>query len=315
MLLFGISAILFSAFYLPTHILFVAVEGNDQIPARHILSAAEASGIHFGATRRYVRSEKVKNTLLESVPQLQWAGVNTRGCTAVISVRERAVKTDEPKHSGVSSIVAERDGYILSSIVTQGTALVQPGQTVKTGQILISGYTGCGICIEATRAQGEIVAQTRRDLEAVTPSDYLFRTAPGAEMRRYSLLLGKKRIFFWKGSGISDAGCGRMYKEYKVTLPGGFRLPISICVDSYENYELDTGRDKREDAAAALASFARRYLKAQMIAGKIQHETRSITQTGNAFQLKGSYVCTEMIGREKTEQIGEGNVKANGENR
>ena len=90
MLLFGMGILLFTVLFLPTRVLFVRVEGNDRIPTNKIISAAEESGIHFGTSRRYVRSEKVKNSLLDKIPQLQWAGVNTNGCTAVISVRERS---------------------------------------------------------------------------------------------------------------------------------------------------------------------------------------------------------------------------------
>ena len=311
MLIVGMGTLLFSAFFLPTRILFVRVEGNSRIPENRIIRAAEDSGICFGASRKNVRSEKVKNALLDAVPQLQWAGVNTSGCTAVISVRERAVSREEPESSGVSSIVADRDGYILSCTVTQGTAQVQPGQSVQNGQTLISGYTECGICIQATQAKGEIIAQTHRELTALAPVSCLQRTGSTGISRRLSLLLGKKRIFFWKGSGISDAGCGRMYKQYNFTLPGGFRLPIALCVDTYQHSSLRDGNAE----VSAFEEYARQYLKAQMVAGQILRETQRIVPNGDVLRLQGSYVCTEAIGKVKPEQIGETNVKTNGENR
>lgn len=311
LLIVGMGALLFSAFFLPTRILFVRVEGNSRIPENRIIRAAEESGICFGASRKDVRSERVKNALLDTIPQLQWAGVNTSGCTAVISVRERAASRDEPESSGVSSIVADRDGYILSCTVTQGTAQVQPGQSVQNGQTLISGYTECGICIQATQAKGEIIAQTHRELTAIAPVNCLQRTGSTGISRRLSLLLGKKRIFFWKGSGISDAGCGRMYRQYNFTLPGGFRLPIALCVDTYQHCSLENGKAK----VSAFGGFTRQYLEAQMVAGQILRETQRIVPDGDVLRLKGSYVCIEAIGKVKPEQIGETNVKTNGENR
>ena len=311
LLLLGIGILLLSAFFLPTRVLFVSVEGNETIPDQYIISAAEQNGICFGAARRQVRSEKVKNALLGAIPQLQWAGVNTRGCTAIISVRERAADDSIPQSGEVSSIVAERDGYILSCVVTQGTAQVQPGQAVRAGQTLISGYTECGICIQATQAKGEIIAQTNRNLTVLTPVKCLQRTANTGTVHRISFLLGKKRIFFWKGSGISDAGCGRMYKQYDFTLPGGFRLPLSLRVDTYQRFETADGTSENP----RLEVFAGQYLKAHMAAGQIQSRTQTIFRTDGALCLKGSYVCTEAIGKVKPEQIGEANVKTNGENR
>ena len=63
--------------YVPSRIFFLRVEGNSQVPERYILEVAEECGIDFGAKRRLVRSEMIKNRLLEKIPQLQWAGINT----------------------------------------------------------------------------------------------------------------------------------------------------------------------------------------------------------------------------------------------
>ena len=161
--------LLSTAAYLPTRILFVRVEGNQSLPARQILSEAEFSGIRFGASRKQVRSEKVKNQLLSRLPQLQWAGVNTSGCTAVISVRERTVE-EKREDSAFSNLVATQDGYILSQVILQGTPMFSPGESVIKGQVLVSGYTDCGICLRTGRAEGEIFAQTSRELSSVTPA-------------------------------------------------------------------------------------------------------------------------------------------------
>ena len=313
LLLLGMSLILLSAFCLPTRVLFVRVEGNSTIPENEIISAAEGCGIRFGASRRLVRSEKVKNALLDAVPQLQWAGINTSGCCAVISVRERTSSPDTPENSRISSIVADRDGYVLSAVVTRGTAQVQPGQTVRKGQLLISGYTECGICIQATQAQGEIIAQTRRTLTVVTPASCCHRRVTAGSTHRLSLLLGKKRIFFWKGSGISDTGCDRMYREYYLALPGGFRLPVAFCVDTYQFYDLAAGESSVKDSD--LKAFASRYLKSQMTAGQVGRGNQRFVRTGDVYRLQGSYLCVEAIGKVRPEQIGETNVKTNGENR
>ena len=313
-LLLGACFFLSLALYLPTRVLFIRVEGNTAVPSNRILSAAEESGIRFGASRRDVRSERVKNALLDAVPQLEWAGVNTRGCTAVISVRERTAAAEEPEHGSVASIVASRDGYILSSTVEQGTGLVLPGQAVKAGQTLISGYTDCGICIQATHAKGEVVAQTVREIAVVAPAECVQKRIAAGMKRRYSLRIGKKRIFFWKDSGISDTGCGRMYKEYDITLPGGFRLPVALCVDVYQRFDTEILEIPKTEASAALERFARQYLTSQMIAGQIQNGVQTLTRSTDVYCLRGSYVCTEMIGKVKIEQNGDTNGETNGEN-
>ena len=297
------------ALYLPGRILFIRVEGNDQIPENMILEAAEKSGIEFGASRRNVHSEKVKNELLTDIPELQWAGINTSGCVTTITVRERTSENQNNAQYFVSNIVAEKDGYILHGTVTKGTCLFQVGQSVKTGEVLISGYTDCGTCIQATRAEGEVYAQTRWFFEAVSPKKYLKKVSSTATKRKISVLYRKKRINLWKDSGISDSSCGRMYEEYYITLPGGFCLPFALCIETYGTFETAPYEVMQDSAESQMYDFAQRYLSAQMIAGSIQKKTQQITAEDYVYRLNGKYICTEMIGREQQEKIGDTNGK------
>ena len=308
-LLGGLACFLIAAVFVPTRVLFVRVEGNLHVPTELILSAAEECGITFGASRREVRSEKVKNALLSAVPQLQWAGVNTHGCLAVIHVRERTEGEKRAEENMVSSIVADRDGFVLSGTVSRGTGLFSEGQAVREGQVLISGYTDCGLCIQVTKAEGEIVAQTNRLLEAVMPSYMISRTNMRDVKHKYSLIVRKKRINLWKDSGISDTSCGRMYEEYYVTLPGGFQLPIALCIETFQFFETEASEPEQPEAESSLIRFAERYLTQQMIAGRIQSRVQTVCQESGYYALKGNYVCTEMIGRVQREQIGDSNGK------
>ncbi len=308
-LLAGILLGFFLTLWLPTRVLFLSVEGNETIPSRQILEAAENCGIRFGASRRAVRSEKMKNALLGVMPELKWAGVNTSGCTAVISVREREPEAVPSETLSFSNVVALRDGYITSCVVTRGNLVCAPGQVVQEGQLLISGFTDCGICIRAEAAEGEIFAQTRREITAATPANRLIRLEPGETQRRYSLLLGKKRINLWKDSGIWDATCGRMYEEYYITLPGGFRLPAALAVESITPWETAAGEVTPEEAEAGLSAFVQTYVLQQMTAGRILHEEGSLTMEEGLLLLHGRFLCEEMIGRVITEEIGDTNGK------
>jgi len=306
-LLLGLCVLLFLILFLPTRVLFVQVSGNEQIPRRQILEAAEASGIRFFVSRRQVRSERVKNALLGELPQLQWAGVNTRGCVAVISVKERELPGVQENPYPVSGVVASRDGIIDSCVASAGNLLCSPGQAVKKGQILISGYTDCGTHLKATRAEGEVYALTKQEIQVVSPLESLSRKEPESEKRRYSLIVGKKRINLWKDSGICPTTCGRMYKEYYITLPGGFSLPFALAVETVTGWKTVTSEDSEE----VLSGVARTYLLQQMVAGRILEETEEAWVENGVRWLTGSYVCREMIGRVQREQIGENYVQNN----
>ena len=308
-LLVGLAILLAIGIYLPTRVLFIQIEGNASIPTRQILEASGQCGIEFGASRAEVRSEKMKNALLQSLPQLQWAGINTSGCVAVISVRERQLTEEKPEAGGVASIVATRDGVITTVTATKGNALCKIGQAVKAGQTLISGYTDCGLSIQAVRAEGEIYAKTERDLTIIAPCGYEQRDESADAEKKYALIIGKKRINLYFGSGILDGSCVKMYEENYVTLPGGFQLPVALVTEVWFDSELETAQAESADASW-LYDTAQRYLIGDMIAGQILSSDEALSQEDGIVTLSGHYACLEMIGKLREEEI----VKPNGTN-
>lgn len=305
LLMAGLVFLLTAGALVPSRILFVQVEGNQTIPDNRILAAAQDLGLGFGTIRRQIRSERIKNALLEEIPQLQWVGVNTRGCVAVIQVRERSEVEYREQMPAVSSIVAASDGIVLSATATSGNLLCVPGQAVTAGEVLISGYTDCGICIQATRAQGEVYARTKHTLSVIAPSVRLQRRVCTEKRVRYSLIFGKKRINLWKGSGISGAVCGRMYEVYNFTLPGGLKLPVVLIKETLSFWETEETFCQETALQTAVESYAGTYLKSQMIAGTVDSQFIRIRWAENTCCLEGTFHCVEMIGRQKTEQIGE----------
>ena len=286
---------------LPTRILAIQVEGNDAVPVRRILEAADEAGLRLFSPCVQVRSEKMKNALLCAIPELQWAGVNTYGSRAVISVRERAQSAQQTRdEKTVSSIVAQRDGIIQSVTALRGSVQCREGQAVQEGQVLISGFTDCGICIRAERAEGEVYAQTLRTLRSVTPAVWQKRVQE-KQQRRYSIIVGKKRINLWKDSGIWDSTCGRISREYRLKLPGGFSLPIALACETLDWYSSGEVPVDEEAAKISLSSFSQNYLSNQMIAGVITHAHEVTQANPGIYLLTGQYRCSEMIGRERLE--------------
>ncbi len=297
-LLAGLSLLLLAALTLPGRVLFVRVSGNTVTPTRLILEKAAQCGVTLGASTREVRSEDMKNRLLSAVPGLQWAGVNTYGCVAVIDVKERATEPNQQQIQAVTSIIAQRDGLILSITTHQGTALCKPGDAVVKGQKLISGFTDCGISIRAEQAKGEIVALTDRQITAVTPIDFLFRRENSDVQRNFSLIIGKKRINFYKGSGILDTTCARIYSQWYVTLPGGFVLPLGILCEQYSAFETV----QAADSDLPLSDFARQYVLAHSDAGEILSATETAEEKDGLLILYGRYACRENLGMIRIEE-------------
>lgn len=284
---------------LPERILFVEVEGNETVPARRLLEEAAACGLEFGASRRELRSEAIKNQLLEELPELEWAGVNTMGCRAVISVRECEPEEDmEPETA--FSLVAAADGIIEQVYLQRGTALCQPGQAVRTGEVLISGTSELPGGVRVTGAQAEVYALTRRNVETVCSTVVRRRGAPVREETRYRFIIGKKQINFYSDSGNLPATCDKITKTIPLRLPGGDALPVALVLERIVWYDSNEQMRTPEQCRRLLEEAARESLLGALCAGTVLDSHGALTAENQRAVLYGSYACREMIARPGT---------------
>lgn len=302
--------------WIPSKALFFRVEGNESIPTQQILQCAEIAGVRFGCDVRSLRSEKIKNSLLQQIQGLSWAGINTKGCVATISVVERQdVSQTDAEEFTVGSIVACHDAQITQITATAGNPLCKPGDVVSKGQVLISAYTDCGIKIQATQAKGEVFGNTVYHKNLVLPAEYRVKTSIIDKNQNIFLQIGKKEIKICKGSGISGSICDKMYSQKYLTLPGGFVLPLGIRVETCIYYRPSNITLPAQKAQAIMEHQARDDLICGMVSGQIDAQTLDFSQGDGIYCLSGRYVCREMIGRIQYEKIGAYHEQISGKNR
>lgn len=295
-LIFGVLLLVICVLFLPGRILFVRVTGNVKVPSNLIVEKAAQNGVYFGAARAQIRSEKIKNLLLSEIPELQWAGINTYGCVAVISVQELIENRNEREDYVANNLIASDDGIVTDISVTRGSTLCKVGQAVKKGQVLVSGMSDYGICLKETGAEGEIYANTGHRLRVLTPRTVEKKTATVKTETRYGIILGKKLINFYKGSGISGTNCDRMYSQCYIVLPGGFQLPLSFVKEEIVYY--DTEEASVPDSEMVwLNTASENYLLSRMVAGEIRKKNVAIKFEDDLCELYGAYQCREIISR------------------
>ena len=100
-----------------------------------------------------------------------------------------------------------------------------------------------------------------------------------------------------------------MYEEYYITLPGGFRLPVGIGVETWTRWALTAGMLPQDTMGLSLSGFAEQQIRSRMIAGQILSRKVSVIREEDRYVLTGWFFCEEMIGRVITEEIGVANGK------
>lgn len=285
--------------YLPTKVLFIEILGNEVVSDIRILETINKYGLFVGIDRAQIRSEEIKNHLLEDIPELNWAGVNTSGCLAVIQVLESDIQKQEESPE-VSHIVAMSDGIIESCVVTRGRPLCKTGDAVKKGQILVSGYSDHHFLITATRSEGEVYAKTTKTVKAVMLLDTKYRTDEKEKATNLFLIVDQKAYPLIIEIEESEKAIyeEKYVKQSQLTLPGNMKLPVWLREEIYVIYENTPDTLSAEMAERILVDYCEKLVNNSMICGKILSLSDTISCLDNIVTYNGIYLCNEMIGVE-----------------
>ncbi|MBP5428577.1 MAG: sporulation protein YqfD [Clostridia bacterium] len=186
-------------------------------------------GIATACLLKTDRFSGVNVTLSGTVAKVEWYGRKDNGSVSAVQVAEGA------------NLIASRDGVIVSVMPTCGTAVVVPGQTVRKGDLLVSGVNRGGI----VTAAGTVLAKVSEEYSATVDTVSVNRTVVKRKPVSLSLRLFGEKIFTLGAVGESTA-------EREFVLPGGAVLPFSFCVGyAHEITEEFVTLSEKEAAEAA----------------------------------------------------------------
>lgn len=134
---FVIILYIFSAF-----IWFVdwsSTEEIDELDMQIVLQMAADLGLKSGALKYGISTREIERMMEIGIPQLAWVGIEIKGTRANIHVVEKKMPSQEYLLSGPGNLIASKDGVVYEILVIDGEGQVKPGETVKKGQILVSG--------------------------------------------------------------------------------------------------------------------------------------------------------------------------------
>lgn len=247
---FGVFAALFLSlficFFTSTRIWDIRLDGASPEAEEEILEELSELGFSVGASFRKIDKAKIEAQMLLKSNKVSWININQRGTVAYVKVMPKLAYENEEK-SGYANIVASRDCVIEEITVKKGVAVVKVGETVRRGQILISGVIpaelGGGFCY----AEGEVIGRFSGEV-SVSVSE------KESEMRETEREIYKRNINFFdfsfnflKKYGKSEAEYDIIKEKRRFLSFFGKKLPISRAdeyIVFYERCELLYTRDE-----------------------------------------------------------------------
>lgn len=138
----------------------IEITGNQSVKAEEIMVSINKSGLEIGKWKKNLDLKKVINDIRLDRADIAWVGIEIKGTNAIVKIVEADEKPNIVDETKYCNIVAQKDGIIEKVDANNGTILVQPGEVVKRGSILVGGwiegkYTGT----RYVHANGEVKAK------------------------------------------------------------------------------------------------------------------------------------------------------------
>lgn len=168
-------------FLLCNTIFDIKINSDDKDIANVINDSLKDNGI--GVYKRKVSFDKlnsIKNKILEdNKDTLEWIEIREKGCIYYIDVTPRVKSNNNVDNALPSDIVAEKDGVIKHIVVHRGSKVIDNGDYVKKGDILISGnIIKNENVIDKVHSEGVIYAETWKTVNISIPFkriDYVYK--------------------------------------------------------------------------------------------------------------------------------------------
>lgn len=237
------GVLLFAAglYLLSSFIWVVEVEGNERLTEEEVLSFCGEMGLRPGAWKRQVDTEAVTKGLLGQFSDISWVSVGIKGTDATIKLAETIEKAELVDRETPCDIIAAQDGVILRITAERGTPLVEPGDVVKKGDVLISaelliGLEGEEQRREYTAAEGAVTARIWQRLTEEMPLAYEETRYSGVEKENFSIVFSEKELDIlrpdaeglWEKTTLSETPLGL----------GDFNLPLRLKKEIWKEYEI-----------------------------------------------------------------------------
>lgn len=119
----------------------IEISGYRAIPETELRSVLAEAGIEEGSYRPGIDWDEAETLIFDTFPQVTWVQLVYDGRKVFLNISESGDSAEiiEEKR-GYCNIVAACDGYIEKINTYRGLALVEEGDYVKKGDVLISGY-------------------------------------------------------------------------------------------------------------------------------------------------------------------------------
>ena len=225
----------------------IEVQVEDNLQIEQIEEDLANLGLRKGVRKSKIETDKLINELRLKRNDISWIGIDLKGTNVIVKAVKSDEKPDLLDNSDYCNIVASKSGVITKIIAQNGTAVVNVGDEVNEGDILIAGYMeGKYTDKRYVHSLGVVQAKIKYQKSEKFYLNQENLRDTGNEEKKFQIKFNNFQINFYKTLSkfkIYDT----IYTEKNLKIFSNFYLPISIVEITNKEQVKETQKYSKEE--------------------------------------------------------------------
>ena len=283
----------------------INIEIEDNIEIENIEQDIKDAGLEVGMNKNKIDTQEIINKIRLNRNDISWIGIELKGTNAIVKIVKAKEAPEIIDEKDYSNIVSNKSGIITKIIAQNGTALVNVGDEVKEGQILIKGimegkYTG----VRYVHSLGEVEAIIKYSKTKKIPLKTTEKVNTGKKETKYKIKINNFQINFYKTlSKFKFYDTIETEKKFKIF--SNLYLPISVIKITNQEFEEIEKQYTVEEATEIGTRELEQEIEQEIGTGKnIIGKNAEVVKTEEYVEVSVTYEVIENIGmQEKIEEF------------
>lgn len=301
--LIGVTAAFVLLYGLTFYVWNISVEGNYSYSSQEITDYLYSMEITNGILKSHIDCDAIETAIRNKYNDITWVCAELSGTRLIIHIKENfdtqvAAEEEYPYH-----LVSKSEAVVTSILTRSGTPLVKIGDTVKKGDILVSGivsvFNDDGEIIDniLVNADADIYGKTTYTFHDEIPLSYKEKAYTGNVINNYFVMVDNGKLVF-QTTETDYQNYDKITSDHWISLLKNFYLPVHYGQERICEYiwveKQYTEAEAKQEAEARFAQFLENFTKKGI---QIVEKNDTIDMIGSNCVIEGTVTVIEPLGK------------------
>lgn len=214
----------------------IYIQVPEGIKKEEIKKELYNAGLKPGVYKKNIDRKEIRDQLMLKFDEMAYLSINVKGTNIFVTVTKKAETLKSTEESNYCNIIAEKNGIIESVIPRSGNQVINPGEIVQKGDVLISGAN--------TKSVPEVWATTFYEVSKSASYEDVIKEQTGNNKKVYTINFYDKKYTIRRNIKYKDYVIDN--KEYKLSI-GNYTFPVRIKASTFsETKNVEIKKDKEK---------------------------------------------------------------------